>query len=267
MRVALPGDHHLHVRVHGEGGPDVLLVHGWVVSGDVWHGVIERWPARGAGRLLAVDLRGAGWSGKPDAGYTIDDHAADLIGVIDALGLSRVVLVGHSMGGVIAQRVAVERPDALARLVLVCPVPASGQTIDAETFAFLHAQCGHHDGIAQLITPTIVGEVEPSVRDRLLVSAAATVDAALHEALDSFPNARFHERLAALTMPTMVIGGEQDPVVPLALVQAEVAGRIAGAALTVLPECGHYPMLELPAQLTALLREQVAAAIEAEPAR
>lgn len=257
MRVALAGDHHLHVSARGQGAPDVLLLHGWVVSGEVWRPVLDRWPDTGAGRLIAVDLRGTGWSGKPPTGYTCDDHARDVCALIDALELRDLVLVGHSMGGQIAQRVALERPASLARLVLVCPVPASGAPMPDAQIAALHALGGHEQGVRQVISMLMVRDVDPAALDRLVLAASATSRAAYHEAFDAWRTADFGARLAGVTTPTTVIAAERDAALPPDVVRATTADRIPGAAYLELPECGHYPQLEAPDLLTRVLREQV----------
>ena len=92
MDITLPNNQHLHVRSKGEGTPTVLLIHGWAVSGRVWDGVMERWP-EGGGRLLVPDLRGTGWSSKPRAGYSLDQHRDDIVELIDQLKLRDLVLV------------------------------------------------------------------------------------------------------------------------------------------------------------------------------
>ena len=109
MRVELESGIQLHVHTAGEGEPTTLLIHGWAVSGRVWRPILDRWPA-GAGKVLAPDLRGTGWSSKPREGYGIDDYAGDIVRLIDTLGLRDLALVGHSMGGTIAQRVALALP-------------------------------------------------------------------------------------------------------------------------------------------------------------
>src|SRR5260221_574803 len=107
MDVQIADGHHLHVRSLGEGTSATLLLHGWSVSGRVWDEVVNRWPAA-LGRLLVPDLRGAGWSSKPRSGYSLDDYASDVVALVRALGLEKVAVVGHSMGGAIAQKVALD---------------------------------------------------------------------------------------------------------------------------------------------------------------
>jgi non-heme chloroperoxidase len=254
MRVTLRENHHLHLRAKGS-GPDILLLHGWVVSGEVWQPVLDRWPTQGAGRLLAVDLRGAGWSSKPQAGYTPEDHAADISALIDALKLKNIVLVGHSMGGLIAQRVALDRPDIIGRLVLVCPVPASGAPMPEDQIKYLHSLGGHPEGVQQVITMLITAPTEPRAIERLVLAASATSDGAFHEALDAWRQASFAEQLAQIKAPTTIIATESDHTVPPAMLREVLLSRISGASFIELPGCGHYPQLEATEPLTKLLLE------------
>lgn len=258
MRVTLSDGHHIHVRVHGDGSPDVLLVHGWVVSGEVWQPVIDRWPAEGAGRLLVPDLRGTGWSSKPQTGYRPEDHAADVSALIGALGLRRILLVGHSLGGLVAQRVAVDEPDAIARLTLVCPVPASGVPMDEGQVTFLHSLGGHHDGVKQVITMLMVDKSGGEALERVVLAASATSEGAFHESFDAWRQASFADRLSGVRAPTLVVGGEFDAALPPSLLREMVVARIPGASYVELPKCGHYPQMEAPDALTRILREQAA---------
>jgi pimeloyl-ACP methyl ester carboxylesterase len=102
-------------------GPDVVLIHG--VTGDlsIWFlcqamGALARWF-----RVTAYDLRGHGYSDVPPSGYTSADQASDTLAIMDALGIDRASLVGHSFGGVIAMHAAVLRPDRIEAVVLSDP--------------------------------------------------------------------------------------------------------------------------------------------------
>ena len=110
----------LHVQQAGD-GPDVALIHG--VTGDlsIWFlcGAIRA--LAGSHRVTAFDLRGHGYSDAPPSGYTSADHARDLLGVMDALGIDRARLVGHSFGGVIAAHAAALAPERVDALVFSDP--------------------------------------------------------------------------------------------------------------------------------------------------
>lgn len=102
-------------------GPDVVLIHG--VTGDLSIWLLSRTVQTLAQthRVTAYDLRGHGYTDAPASGYTSADHAADLFGLMDELGVSRATLVGHSFGGVIAAHAAAERPERVGALVLSDP--------------------------------------------------------------------------------------------------------------------------------------------------
>lgn len=254
MQVKLDGRVTLNVRSKGDGGPDVVLLHGWAVSSEVWHSVFERWPESGAGRLLAVDLRGTGWSDKPETGYSLDDYAGDISALIDALDLKDITLVGHSLGGVIAQRVALDRPEALARLVLVCPVPASGVPLDEGQIAYFRSLGGHYDGARQVITMTMAMSADEAELERLLVAASSVSTGAFLEGFDAWRTADFGDSLGNIKAPTTVLCGGGDQILPAAFLQPAIVDRIPGATLVELAGSGHYPQLEVADLLSETLR-------------
>ncbi|MBX6313960.1 MAG: alpha/beta hydrolase [Isosphaeraceae bacterium] len=110
----------LHIQQAGE-GPDVVLIHG--VTGDlsIWFLCRAMQELSAAYRVTAFDLRGHGYSDVPPEGYTSADHAADVLGLMDAIGAPRARLVGHSFGAVIAAHVAALAPERVEALVLSDP--------------------------------------------------------------------------------------------------------------------------------------------------
>ena len=101
----------LHYRVLGDGPRSVVLVHGWMMSGAVWDAMLEKLDMTGL-RLVVPDHRGTGESGRPASGYSLEQYAKDVLAVADHAGAKRFSLVGHSMGGQIAQWVACGGPRA-----------------------------------------------------------------------------------------------------------------------------------------------------------
>ncbi|MEJ2863646.1 alpha/beta fold hydrolase [Actinomycetospora flava] len=101
------------------GAPPFLLVHGWLGSHRTWAHLAPRW--REQRRVLAVDLRGHGASSAPPSGYALPDLAGDLAALLDAEGLRGAVVVAHSLGCSVTSRLAVQRPDLVAGMVLVDP--------------------------------------------------------------------------------------------------------------------------------------------------
>ena len=251
-RVALPTGISLHVREQGEGGPTTLLLHGWAVSGVVWEPVLASWPAH-AGRVIVPDLRGTGFSQKPREGYTLEDDVRDVVALIDTLGLTDVVLVGHSKGGAIAQRVALERPAALRKLVLVCSVPASGIPFPDADAAFFRSLCGPREGAAQILGLMIKKPVPAAVLDHQIDAMASVAIESLLGGFDAFRTANFADQIGGIKTSTLVIGGAAEHVITPAMLQQLVVDPIPGATLALIPECGHYPQFEATHELVELL--------------
>jgi pimeloyl-ACP methyl ester carboxylesterase len=134
---ALPGVEHrfvearhgvrLHVAEAGDpGAPPVVLLHGWPQHWWMWRHQIP--PLAEDRRVLAVDLRGFGWSDAPAGGYRKDELAADVLGMLDALGIERTALVGHDWGGFLTYLLALRHPERVERAV-VLSVPPPGARI------------------------------------------------------------------------------------------------------------------------------------------
>jgi pimeloyl-ACP methyl ester carboxylesterase len=114
------GDLNLHIALAGEGEP-VLLVHGWPQHWYAWRLVIPRLAQRY--RVIAMDIRGFGWSDIAWDGFETESMAEDIFGLIDALELDRVRYVGHGWGGWIGLAAALSRPDRIERLFALSVLP------------------------------------------------------------------------------------------------------------------------------------------------
>jgi pimeloyl-ACP methyl ester carboxylesterase len=115
------GELEIHAEEVGEGSPALVFIHYWGGSRRTWSEVIARLSNRF--RSIAMDLRGWGKSARHTDDYSLFTQADDVEGVIKALNVKDFVLVGHSMGGKIAQILAGRRPDGLRAVVLVAPAP------------------------------------------------------------------------------------------------------------------------------------------------
>jgi pimeloyl-ACP methyl ester carboxylesterase len=287
MRRLRIGDKLLRVRDEPEPAPDprrspspLLLLHGAGSSSVIWIDVLRRivagpGPGPGLGatrRVIAPDLPGHGqsdpWHDKPSL-----DGYRDAVGTVCAkLGVPRAVLVGHSMGGAVALSCALAWPERVAGLVLVNS--AARLDVSDELLALLE-RClpgADPDGEAasswpapQRIDrmPQEMGDLSfsPSthrdVRERwqavLYAAARETVlsDFRACRGIDLLP------RLGGLKLPTLIIGGEDDLLVPPSLL-SETAAAIAGSSLCLVPQTGHLTHLERPeaflARLTSFLQ-------------
>lgn len=251
MEFTLTGGERLFAETRGEGAP-VLFLHGWATTGRIWRPVFERW--RGGGTLVALDLRGAGYSAKPAGveAYSVDHFADDVLQVARQLG-ARVALVGHSMGGMIAQRVASLAPERVAQLVLVSPTPAGGVPLPDADVAYFKSLAGTRSGMETVFGSMMAKRPDAATFERLVDDAASVLPTQYVAALDAWRGADFAAELGRITAPTTVLCGcEEQPLNP-ELLQAVVTGLVRGARQQVLDGVGHYPHYEAPDAFTAAL--------------
>jgi len=240
----------LSYRVVGAGPRDVMLVHGWMVSGAVWDDLVAALDMEGL-RLILPDLRGSGSSGRPQSGYTIEQYAADVLKVADAVGSSRFVIVGHSMGGPIAPWLSATSPDRISGSILLCPVPAQGQQLPDDVAA-LFRNCGQNRGMQKTILDAACKQLSSAACERLLDDAQGTSVECISQAFDAWTGGGFSDRLAAIVAPTLCVATD-DPFLPPAYLRQQIVNLIRGARLAVLPGPGHYVQVEKPAETAALL--------------
>ncbi|NNJ48687.1 MAG: alpha/beta hydrolase [Acidimicrobiia bacterium] len=107
----------LHYLDYGGNGPTLLLAHGLTANAHSFEGLVAA--LDGSMRVIAVDLRGRGLSDKPASGYSLEDHARDLLGLLDELGLYEVVVAGHSYGGALAYVLAAEYPERITACIAI----------------------------------------------------------------------------------------------------------------------------------------------------
>ena len=250
----------LHVAEAGQGGRPVILVHGFTADGEEMAGVVGPLAEQGW-HAVAPDLRGHGRSARPtdpDA-YSFELMAGDVVGLADDRGWDRFVLVGHSMGGAVAQILALDRPERLNGLILAStfhgPVPGitmglvelgrwvvreAGMTGLADATAARRAENPESVAAFERLQETRPGYAEES-RTRL---EAASPDMWMALAPRFVDQPDRLERLAGLDVPTAVIVGELDATMGDDC--RRLAATIPGATLTVIPDAGHVPQIENP---------------------
>jgi pimeloyl-ACP methyl ester carboxylesterase len=108
----------LHYLDHAGPGPTLVLAPGLTANAHSFDGLVEAGLAEAA-HVLALDLRGRGESDQPPSGYTMEDHARDVLGVLDALGLQRIVMGGHSFGGLLTYWLAANHPERVERCIVL----------------------------------------------------------------------------------------------------------------------------------------------------
>ncbi|UZG53004.1 alpha/beta fold hydrolase [Rhodococcus opacus] len=244
------------VRIHAQTvgtGPPVVLLHGWAFDHRIWDRQI-RVLAEAGYATVAIDLRGHGRSDRPYGDYTLERLSRDVITVITKLGLTDAALVGWSLGGVTAFKVAVEAPQLLSRLVLV---GSNGVATSRQTgYEFGYPASAHLPSLRVAELADRLAARRSLIRGAFAdVPADATVEYLLGQTLDT-PSWAGAATLATLlnadlvaevgmTVKTVQIIGEKDPVFSRRGA-AWLAERLPQLGQVVLPGCGHYPMIEAP---------------------
>ncbi len=152
MSVAMIDTNGAIIRVtdEGAGEPALVFLHYWGGSSRTWRAVIEQ--LTGQARCIALDQRGWGKSIATDGRYDLATMADDVEAVTQKLGLSPFMLVGHSMGGKVAQILAGRRPTGLIGLVLVAPAPPTPMLVPREQRAAMLASYGLREGVLQALS-------------------------------------------------------------------------------------------------------------------
>jgi non-heme chloroperoxidase len=231
----------------------VLFLHGWMTSGAVFDAVLARMAPAGR-RLLCLDQRGAG-SAVDAVGehgsWATGDYGADVIALLDELGIDRVVLVGHSMGGQLALWLGACHPERVTSICAITPVPLSGLSLPAEARALFGSSAGNRDTQRTILQMATLSLSPPAMEH--LLDAAATVSAAcIVGALHGFTTGAPEVDVGRIQAPTLVVATD-DPFLPLPFLQHAVVDRIPGARLHHLPGAGHYPTAEAPIEMAAII--------------
>ena len=239
-------------------GDDVLLLCGLGDDWTAWEAQVG--PLAERYRVTVVDNRGVGLSSLPDGEFTVADMAADAIALCDAIGISSAHVMGFSMGGAIAQELAIARPDLVRSLVLVgtwaysdrmfrnfieSSIYFAGLADDGEKFLmyFLGTTYSHavwEDGRIDAFARAFLDHPHPQDIEAFQRTARAILS---HDTRD---------RLGAIAAPTLVVYGEEDIICPPRH-SREIASLIPGARLVGVPEQAHQPFQEGPAAFNELV--------------
>jgi pimeloyl-ACP methyl ester carboxylesterase len=224
----------------------LLLHHGYTASRVNWMPVAARLAQRF--RVILMECRGTGESEHTPDGYTLAQYAADVVGLLDHLGIERVTYAGHSMGGGIGYVLALEHAARLARLVLMASVPADGfPAPDAAARAARMALRSTRDRAA-LFAQYRAGSVRPDIEtdawfESRIDHIFGVSDGHYEAGAESMRTLAVGHRLREITLPTLVLAGSADSLLPANL--ADFA-RLPNAALHVFSRAGHDVALHEP---------------------
>ncbi len=246
----------VYYEVRGKGLP-VLFLHGWMGSWRYWKPTMD--VVVGAGyRVYSFDFWGFGHSDKDLSRISIDDYVDQVIRFLDELGIDRVILVGHSMGGMVSLKTAVEHADRVRRVVAAAP------PIDGQSLAPLYKLTGKEWITHLFVRPPVVSGIWAFLMWRIrqgwrrwfrevVEEGSKAPPEVILRSVRSLMATDLRPILPYLTVPALVVYGDQDDVVDPD--QARVVEEVGNPQIQVrvLPECRHFPFLDDPPAFHALL--------------
>lgn len=263
MPVAAVGDIHIYYEIHGDGEP-LLLIMGYGANSSWWFN--QKFALSREYRVIVFDNRGTGRSDKPDTRCTIKIMAGDAAGLLDAIRVDAAHVFGMSMGGMIAQELALNYPDKVLSLILGSTTPGGRNTTlpDQEATAFLFDHEHRHrlspEEQARELLPFLFSDEFIKNNGHLTDAFAAEISrhpTPIHgyrrheEAIMSF---NVYDRIPGIGVPTLVMAGTADKLIPVENSRI-LASRIPGAELIIFDNIGHNFIGEIPVETNRAVLE------------
>jgi len=254
---AVSGDVRIAYETRGE-GPALLLVHGLGYARWGWGPAVEPLAARF--RVVLFDNRGIGESDAPVGPYSAGEMAADAAAVLDAAGVERAHVVGTSLGGMVAQTLALEHPERVERLVLACTTPGGPHAFPfPEQTVRLLAEAAQLEPLVALrrfVENALAPDAPEALVEEILALRVAnppdpagwSAQAGVAAAFDAY------DRLGSLDVPTLVLHGSEDGVVDVRNA-ALLEGLIPGSRVELFQRAGHLFFWEEPQRFVETVTE------------
>lgn len=236
----------VHYEAIGRGRP-VIFLHGWLGSWRYWMSAMDDLSERY--RAYALDLWGFGDTDRRQDGYSLSAYVDLLEQFMEEMGISRAVLVGHGLGGVVAVRLAARAPERVDRLVAVStPLVGAAMALPLVTFS------NHHNG--EWLS-RILGRRQASAYPEVQMEASKTDPTAIVRSIQAVWTEDLRPDLESFTFPVLLIYGKNDPLIRPP--DDRWVGRWEeNIYLVYLEESFHFPMLDEAIPFTRLLRQFLA---------
>jgi pimeloyl-ACP methyl ester carboxylesterase len=242
----------------GDGPEAVVMLNGWLGDHTVYAPIFDALDHT-AHTYVFVDCRGYGRSSELEGEYTMLEYAQDALEVMNHLGWQSFHVVGHSMGGMAAQRLMSLAGDRVKSVVAVTPVPASGVPMEGEQLALFQGAADAPENRRAIVDFTTGGRLSgawlDSVVERSLRSCQRDAFAGYFQ---SWTGDSFVEDVRGMTTPVKTLVGEHDGAITPEVMQATLLDWYPNAELEVLQNAGHYPMAEIPVNLATVIDAFVA---------
>lgn len=241
------------VHVSGAGTP-LVFVHGFTTTAEFWREQIEMFSSRY--KVVRINLPGHGLSPRPaDRSYTISAFADDVLAVYRSLEIDSAILVGLSMGGTIAQCFTLSHPERVQALVLVGATPHGlGEDVNVDNVLKAIDDLGVVVASQNVIERSFGHAASADLVAFAKKEVSQTPDFVAVEAIASLNASDSRTRLGEIRVPALVVVGNEDIITP-PNESAALAEGIPDSRLAVIPDAGHFPMLEQPEMFNLVLDE------------
>ena len=244
----------LNVVEIGEGSPTLLFLHYWGGSIGSWLPVIEGLSEHN--RCVAMDFRGWGRSSKDATDYSLETLADDVLGVVDQLDLTEFIIIGHSMGGKVAQIVAARKPDGLKALILMAPAPPTALDVPKKQREAMIASYQSREGVGGIIAALPLSD---AAREQIIGDALRGSPDAKRAWPEQGMTQDISAQAAKIAVPIHIIVGSADVVETPDSLRAAFGKAISSTGFTVLPGVSHMAPLEATAEVGGAIRSALSA--------
>ena len=252
-------EHIAHKQI-GSGKEKVLVMHHWM-GDSTSHDFMLPYLNTDDYTYVFVDLRGYGRSKEMRGTYSVEEASSDAIKLINSLGWNQFHLIGHSMSGMIVQKIAVDNPSRVKSIVAITPVPACGSPGPKEMMDFFESAALNNDAAAMECVNTLTSNRYSKAFAKKMVADSrerSTSEARLGY-MHMFFHTDFSESVKGLPIPILVLIGEHDFEGSEAFMQNTFLKWYPRAQLECCKAAGHYPMIETPIALVATIEKFLSA--------
>lgn len=242
----------LKAHVTGYGPKHLLILHGWLSDFHVFDWITPMFD-QSEYTIAQMDFRGYGLNRSVTGNYTVDEIATDALALCGALGWDHFHVLGHSMGGMVIQKMALLAPGRVQSAVAATPVPASGFPLDDGTRSFFESSADDDSALTAIFN-TLTGERHPApFLERLTAAARKAISRPAYLGyLAAWTTTDFSSAVSKIDTPIFVIGGAKDKALGPQFLSDTYLKQLPNVKMHVIEQAGHYPMLEAPPEFFGL---------------